>query len=149
MKKILLLISLLISNICFAEKLNRITLNDLGYSTATGGYIAVGYGRALNSKNLVYSYIGSWSRESGNFYGVGYKYFLESQTSDNWFGDTSLSKNQIYRGDFTDSTILSVLSGYQWIFKESFGLDLAAGVRHSDITGTGLTLFRLNFSYLF
>jgi hypothetical protein len=147
MNKLLIILLLLCTSIAHASK-NRIIINDLGYSTATGGFISAGYGKSLD-EGLAYLYIGSWSYPNENYYGVGYRHFINAQTSNSWILSGELSKNEVKNGDLRKSTMLIGLGGYQWVFNDSWAIDAQSGARFSDVSGINLILISIGFAYLF
>ena len=131
------------------EKPNRIILKNLGYSTVTGGFVSLGYGRALDQKSLISLSRGSWSHNNLYYYGLEYKYFLKSQDEISWFVTSGIQKNEFYNSTETrDSTILIFQGGHQWIGKY-LGMDLQSGLEYSDISGGNYVLLSLSFYYRF
>jgi hypothetical protein len=148
---VLIFLLTLFSATSFAEvkKPNRLILEELGYSTATGGFIAFGVGRAINDKSVVSAFMGSWSHASGNYYGVGHKYYFQKQSNHSWFFYTDLRKKEIYHGELTDSTTLTLFAGHQWVFGEIVGLELQSGLGGSDLSGIFFSPFNMSFSIRF
>jgi len=139
------------SSISFAsEKLNRFTLFDLGYSTATKGFGAVGYGREISDGHLLSAYIGSWSSLNKEYYGVNYKYFLEDSVAfvDSWFIGGNLQKNDVKGGEFSNVFTAQALGGYQWVFFGSLTAELDASIGYTE-DGDGSLGLGASFSFLF
>jgi hypothetical protein len=152
---ILILLNLFIFTLAHAsnERKNRITIFDLGYSTATKGFVSLGYSREIFTHHLVSAYWNSLSSsgDPSSAYGINYKYFLKQETTstDSWFLSGNLQSGGFYKGNATHMTILSASGGYQWIYESPFGITLEAGANTSDLGSSNLTLFKANFTYLF
>jgi hypothetical protein len=135
-----------------SESLNRITVFDLGYSTATKGFFALGYSRAITKNHLVSGYWKAYSEPYTNdSYGLNYKFFIdEGVTSrDSWFLSGNVQSGGIYKGDWKKMTTLSALGGYQWVYKSPFAITVESGVNANDFGDVYLTLVKFNFAYLF
>lgn len=154
MKRIKYLVLITLAFISFssfgsAKNPNKLIIEELGYSTATGGFIAYGIGRAINEQNVIYGFIGSLSHVSGKYYGVGNKYYFKNQSGDSWFLNGQLRKKEVYKGKFRDSSMLHLFAGHQWVFGETAGLELQSGTGHSDLSGSYLFPFKMTFSIHF
>ena len=142
----LIVMSLFIVNSYSAE--NRIIIKELGYSSATKGFVGLEFGRALSEKHVISAFVGGWSVSKKPFYGIGHKYFFEVQEQDSWFIDTEIQKNEFDDNLAINSSLFSSGGGYQWVLKDSFGVDFQLGGLYSDITGIGVQL-GFNFALLF
>ncbi len=150
--KVLFVLFISTSSFATEERKNRIAIFDIGYSTAIGGYLAVGYGREVMGNSLISGYWKSWYLQDEKAYGVNYKYFLdqESTSKTSWFFSGNLQSGGLRRGDFKNMTILSAFGGYQWTTDEvPLGVSLESGANYSDLEGVSLNLIKVNFMYLF
>ena len=142
---------ILINTVNASETLTyRLTLKEIGYSTSSGGYAALGFGKEFKNSHLLTGYLGAWEKHDENYFGLNYRYFLngESTTIDSWFVGANIQSNSFHDGEIQNSTSLLALGGYQWVFNESLSVDLEASLEKNDI-GDHFANIGASFSYLF
>lgn len=134
MKKVFTCLLLVVGSFCFgSEKNARITLSDLGYSTASKGYAAVGYGLEVLPKHLLSAYIGYWEGFSEHYAGLSYKYFISGDTSseNSWFAGASIQSGYEYDGEDQSASQTRFFGGHQWVLSDKIAIELDGGVSHN------------------